>query len=93
MFTTYHPQIVTATPISVARKPNTHVEMLITSELLSSPGVPVVSLAVAAENENIIDAYTFRQCNFRCSVVLFSSLLLNRQSNYRRGREGNLCLL
>ena len=52
---TYHPQIVTATTISVPRKPDTHVEMLIISALFSPPGVPVVSLSVAVEHENAID--------------------------------------
>lgn len=49
LFTTYHPQIVTVTTISVPRKPAIHVEMLITSALLSPP-VPVVSLEVAVEH-------------------------------------------
>ena len=64
------PHIVT-TAVTIIANNDTVVPMAVRVASLSPPGVPVVSLAVAAEDRNIIDAY------IRHSVLFFF-----RPSNY-----------
>ena len=58
------PHIVTTAPTIIPNN-DTVVPMPIRVASLSPPGVPVVSLVVAAEDKNVIDAYT------RHSVLLY----------------------